>query len=83
MERDNYYRPKTEDGQALRRLAKQFERASNGSGNAAFEAIKEVELSLLNESSLNRNLDFAEVRALGLRAEDFSNETHKLIFRAM
>lgn len=42
----------------------------------------ETEQSLLNEITLG-HVDFAEVKALGLSAKDFSTETHRLIYRAM
>lgn len=46
------------------------------------ETLKEIEVSLLN-ALVGSDEDFSEVEALGLHAEDFSTETHRLVFEAM
>ena len=46
------------------------------------ETIKETELSVFDEI-IEGNIDVDEVKSLGLTAEDFDSETHRLIFEAM
>lgn len=46
------------------------------------DALQEVERSLLNEI-VTGEVDFGEVRGLGLKAEDFYSQTHRLIYDGM